>query len=149
MTDTSDFEACIDQQARAIRKFRPHVVVGKSQGPIILKLLQRGHWNGPSILCCAACVPGIDNFTLPAHVPFLIVNGSEDIAVPTSVGESLVSENKKLGESVKLIIVKDGHYLNCLLDDTFHPNLSELVSDVWQMRLEVEGFDPRTSVPRA
>lgn len=94
MKNTSDFEECVKQQVAAIRSFKPDVVIGKSQGgPTIMRLIHDKVWNGPSIICCGALVPGIDNFKLPPHVPFLIVNGSKDIAVSVSIGQMLKEVN--------------------------------------------------------
>jgi len=149
MLDTTNFEACIDQQAQAIQRFHPHVIVTKSQGgPIIMELMQRGYWLGPSVLCCAALIPNWDDFTLPPGVPFILLNGSKDVAVPLQVAHHLIEVNKNLEQNIKLVVVEDGHALKTVLhDETARPNLYSLVCQVWDMRLKVPGFDSCKIVP--
>src|SRR5690606_19664084 len=128
--------------ARAISSFRPHILVGKSQGgPTILQLIHRGYWKGPSLICCGAVVPGLDDCSLPDKVPFLLCYGSKDIAVPLSVAEHILEVNKHLGENIKLVVVEDDHSLAGLVNDENDPNLFSLIRQLWRMRLTVEGFD--------
>jgi len=148
MVDTTDFESCWRQQARAIQTFRPQLIIGRSQGgPIILRLINEGIWNGPAILCCAACVAGFDSLKLPQNVPFLIVNGSKDVAVPLATGHSIMKANEDLGENIKMIIVEDDHSLKSLANIDNSPNLRELVVQLWEMKKKCSGFDPLKNIP--
>jgi len=150
MTDTSNWQACLQQQADAIRKFRPDIVIGKSQGgPTILQLIHQQCWKGPSILCCPALVPGIDNFQLPPHIPVIVVVGSEDRAVPVRIGEKFLEVNVQYKQNIKLYTVHAGHGLKCLCEENEPITLTTLINEVWAMRLKVEGFDPAQSIPDA
>jgi len=146
MANTSLFEACIMQQAKAIQKFQPDIVVGKSQGgPTIFQLINRGYWRGPSVLCCPAVVRGFDEVKLPKDVPFIICMGNQDIAVKTEIGHWIKSQNPN--DNVRLVFVDGGHDLSCLLEDSNAINLKVLIDDLVAMRDVTIGFDPSTIVP--
>eukprot|EP00750_Incisomonas_marina_P027418 INCI6189.3.p1 GENE.INCI6189.3~~INCI6189.3.p1 ORF type:complete len:319 (+),score=45.10 INCI6189.3:214-1170(+) len=116
MQNTSLFNACIAQQSHAIVEFQPHVVVCKSQGgPTLLRLIHDGVWKGPSIMCCPAVVPGIDNFDLPDGVPFVLLSGADDVAVP--VRNVVALQHHNAVRDVRRVIVRDDHGLYSLLKD--------------------------------
>jgi len=148
MVDTSNWQACLQQQADAIQTFKPDVVIGKSQGgPTIMQLIHQQCWKGPSILCCPALVPGIDNFQLPPRIPVIVVVGSEDKAVPVRIGEKFLETNKDLKKNIKLYTVHAGHGLTCLTNDNESVTLKTLIHEVWEMRKTVEDFDESQCVP--
>lgn len=116
MQNTSLFDVCIAQQSHAIVDFQPHVIVCKSQGgPTLLRLIHEGVWRGPSIMCCPAVVPGIDNFDLPDGVPFVLLSGADDVAVP--VRNVVALQNHNAARDVRRVIVRDNHGLYSLLKD--------------------------------
>ncbi|GAB5354187.1 hypothetical protein AAMO2058_000098200 [Amorphochlora amoebiformis] len=85
MRFTHDFEWCIKTQAKAVKDFQPDVIVGRSQGgPTVLSLIHRGYWSGPSLLCCPAIVPGVDNLNIPSGIPVVVLAGNHDEQVPYS-----------------------------------------------------------------
>eukprot|EP01084_Bolivina_argentea_P184085 317563_1 len=143
MKNTGLFEACIRQQTGAIIKYKPHLIVCKSQGgPTLFQLLHRKIWNGPSVLCCPAVVPGIDNVKLVSDAPFLIVSGSNDVAVPVSRINWIMEENKEFVNkgTIQTCIVDDDHGLNTLLDDEQCPdnNLYNQIEKCWNMYLNMD-----------
>ena len=104
-------ELTIDRVCAAMRAFRPHVLVGSSYGgAVLLALLQRNKWRGPTVLLSPALglsepfvhgLPDIDELWLPApatRAPLIVVHGARDDAFPTehcvqlvhSVRDSLV-----------------------------------------------------------
>ena len=142
MKNTSEFEKCIRQQTTAIIKYKPHLIVCKSQGgPTLFQLIHRNIWKGPSILCCPAIVPGIDNVKLLNNVPFIIVSGSKDVAVPLSRIDHIMNTNKQFVENntLKKIIVDDNHGLLTLLNDEQckENNLYKIIEKCWNMYLDI------------
>ena len=152
MKNTSLFEQCIRQQTKAIIEYKPHLIVCKSQGgPTLFQLLHRGIWRGPSVLCCPAIVPGIDNTKLVHDVPFLIVSGSNDVAVPLSRIDHIIKDNQQFvdNNTVDKCIVDDDHGLLTLLDDEKCPdnNLYNQIEKCWNMYLNMN-VDERRSIDK-
>ena len=149
---TSDFELVIRTHAEEAQRFRPDVIVGRSQGgPTILELMHRGLWNGPSVLCCPAIVPTVDDHLqhLPDNVPLLLATGNADEQVPLERVQGLYDANHaRLQRGLGLIVVEDVHALCSLLDDGqpaahlagsagVDPScgtLYDMVQTVWAMR---------------
>ena len=149
MTNTGLFEQCIRQQTAAIIQFKPHLIVCKSQGgPTLLQLLHRGIWRGPSVLCCPAIVPGIDDVSLVSDVPFLIVSGSKDIAVPLSHIDYIMQSNQAFVDNgtVQKCIVEDDHGLLTLLNDEQckENNLYRQIERCWSMYLSMDENERRS-----
>jgi len=119
MRFTHDFEWCIKTQAKAVKDFQPDVIVGRSQGgPTVLSLIHRGYWSGPSLLCCPAIVPGVDNLNIPSGIPVVVLAGNHDEQVPYSRIIYFCQKNlKRLGSaSFEWVTVKDRHNLNTTID---------------------------------
>lgn len=108
--DTSDFEACVRQQAAAIDAFRPDVIVGSSfGGAIAWALLDRRSWSGPTLLLAAAARKYEPSARLPADVPVVLVHGLADEVIP-------IDDSRELAETgspafTRLHEVADDHGL--------------------------------------
>jgi len=114
--DTSDFEACVTVQSAAAREFEPDVLVGSSfGGGVVLAMLQRGLWAGPTLLLAQAGVLRGLPAELPAGVPITIVHGTRD-AVVDPRGSRQLAEAGQPG-LVRLIWVDDDHPLTASLAD--------------------------------
>lgn len=149
MTNTSDGPRCIKEQIQAISKFKPDLIVTKSQGgSLILELIHKGFWNGPTVMCCPAIILGIDDFTLPENVPFIALFGEDDVAVPVVRSEVLKMKNEKIGDNLEVIIIKDNHSLRTVCDDNNEINLKYLVDRCWNKTKEIKGFDASLSLPK-
>jgi hypothetical protein len=109
--DTRDFERCVAQQADAIRRFRPDVVVGSSfGGGVAVALLQRGLWKGPTLLLAQAAREQGLRPELPDGVRVWIVHGTRDEVVPFSSSQALARSGSP--ELVRLIELDDDHRLS-------------------------------------
>ena len=55
--DTRDFEGSLAVQREALARFGPDVLVGSSYGgALVVALLQRGDWRGPTLLLAQAAL---------------------------------------------------------------------------------------------
>jgi hypothetical protein len=109
--ETADFEGCVRQIARAIEEFRPELVVGSSfGGAVAVALLQRGLWQGPTLLLAQAAAELGVPLRLPEGVPVWIVHGTRDDVVP--IASSLVLARSGSPEQVRLVEVRDDHRLS-------------------------------------
>ena len=86
------------------------VAVGSSfGGALLLELIHRGHWDGPSLLLAQAgraLLP--DDRWLPPHLRALLVHGTADKVVPIRGSRELFS---RAGDRCQLWEVHDGHPL--------------------------------------
>lgn len=109
--DTKDFEACVAQQAEAVRRFEPDVVVGSSYGAAVaVALLQREQWDGPTLLLAEAAQRLGLRGRLPRGARVWLVHATGDDVVP-------VEDARKLARSgtpglVRLVEVEDDHALH-------------------------------------
>jgi pimeloyl-ACP methyl ester carboxylesterase len=121
--DTSDFALCVEQQARTLREFQPDVLVGSSFGAaVVVELLNRGDWQGPTLLLAQAAVKLRGAQKLPKHVPVLLVHGVRDDVIPVEDSRRLARTGSR--RMVKLIEVGDDHSLASLVETG---QLSDLV----------------------
>ena len=124
--DTRDFEACVAQQADAIRRFQPDVVVGSSfGGGVVLALLQRALWRGPTLLLAQAAIQLKLRPELPGGVRLWLVHGTRDDVVP--IADSRVLARSGAAALVRLIEVDDDHRLSGLVESG---RLVELVREL-------------------
>jgi hypothetical protein len=124
--DTRDFEACVALQAHQIAEFQPDVVVGSSfGGAVVLALLQRGAWRGPTLLLAPAQRHFPVQERLPAGIATIVVHGTRDTVVDIAGSRSLAGSGTT--GRVQLIEVDDEHRLQTLVDSG---RLSELVRQV-------------------
>lgn len=122
--NTKDFEDSIRVQERAIRANPPDVLVGSSfGGAVAVALLQRGLWNGPTLLLA----PAVKHFGLepwlPENVRVLIVHGTRDAVV--DIETSRVLEKSGTPGFVAMMELDDEHRLQSVLEGEL---LSELVN---------------------
>jgi alpha/beta superfamily hydrolase len=124
--NTADFAACVDLQARQVETFRPDVVVGSSfGGAVVVALLERGAWRGPTLLLAPAQRHYPVPERLPANVPTYIVHGTRDDVV--SIEGSRALARTGTAECVRLFEVDDEHRLQTLVTSG---RLAELVRAV-------------------
>lgn len=113
--DTRDFEACVELQTRALRGFRPDVLVGSSfGGAVVVALLQRGVWRGPTLLLAQAAVRRGLPARLPPGVPVWIAHGTRDELIDLEDSRVLASAGRP--ENVRLLQVDDDHRLRATLE---------------------------------
>lgn len=112
--DTSDLEASVAVQARAIADRAPDVLVGSSfGGAVAVELLARGAWRGPTLLLAQAAFKLGRARAIPPGVPVLVVHGTRDEVIP-------VEDSRALAETgtpalVRLLEVDDDHRLATLV----------------------------------
>lgn len=109
--DTTDFEACVAVHAEALRRFRPHVLVGSSfGGAVVVALLERGDWRGPTLLLAQAARLYDPSVRLPAGVPVILVHAPGDDVVPVDDSRQLAKTGSP--ELVRLLEPDDDHSLH-------------------------------------
>ena len=90
--DTADFESCVAIHAGALMSFKPDVLIGSSYGgAVVVALLMRKLWRGPSLLLAQAALHYNPAASLPAGVPVLLVHGREDEIVPVEHSRRLAA----------------------------------------------------------
>jgi predicted esterase len=108
--DTGDFEACVRLHAELAAGFDPHVLVGSSFGAaVVLALLQRGAWRGPTLLLAQAGLRRGLPARLPAGVPVWIAHASDDPVVPIQDSRELAAAGDPA--HVRLLELDDDHAL--------------------------------------
>jgi len=109
--DTSNFEGCIAQHANLIQTDKPDVLVGSSfGGAVLVALLQRGLWDGPSLLLAQAALKRGLTTTLPKEVPIWIVHGTGDTVVDVEDSRRLAADNSRA--EVNYLELDDDHSLH-------------------------------------
>ena len=109
--DTSNFEGCIAQHANLIQTDKPDVLVGSSfGGAVLVALLQRGLWHGPSLLLAQAALKRGLTTTLPREVPIWIVHGTGDTVVDVEDSRRLAADNSRA--EVNYLELDDDHSLH-------------------------------------
>lgn len=112
--NTRDFESCVELHAATLARFRPDVLVGSSfGGAVVVALLERGLWRGPTLLLAQAAEHYRPGVQLPEGVRVLLVHARQDAVVP-------VEDSRKLARTgtpslVKLIECDDDHALTQLV----------------------------------
>jgi hypothetical protein len=113
--NTSDFALCVRQQAEVLKDFHPDLLVGSSfGGAVVMTLLERGLWSGPTLLLAPAAFWYRANAHLPERVPITIVHGRGDTVIN-------IEDSRKLARTgsrglVRLLEVDDAHDLAGLVD---------------------------------
>ena len=73
------FQNCIVAQLRALLDLDPEVVIGRGFGGfVVMELIRKGLWTGPTLLVAPAAVPGVDDLNLSPGTPILIVAAKHD-----------------------------------------------------------------------
>lgn len=108
--DTSDFEACIQVQTDHIASFSPQVLIGSSfGGAVVLALLQRGLWRGPTLLLAQAGLRYSLPVMLPEDVKIWLVHGLHDDVIDPQDSRRLAASCQS--KMVRLLEVDDDHPL--------------------------------------
>lgn len=108
---TGDFEACVALHAERLDAFRPHVLVGSSfGGAVVVALLQRGRWRGPTLLLAQAALRRGLEARLPDVGPVWLVHATGDPVVPVEDSRRLAAAGDPA--RVRLIEVDDDHALH-------------------------------------
>lgn len=114
--DPRDFEASVRLQAEALEEFRTEVLVGSSYGgAIVVALLQRGLWKGPTLLLAQAALRRGQPIELPEDVTIWLVHGVRDAII--SVDDSRLLATAGSADRVRLIEVDDEHSLHSTVED--------------------------------
>lgn len=121
--ETGDFPGCLETQRAAIAAHEPQVVVGSSfGGAVVVELLRRGEWRGPTLLLAQAALRVDSEARLPADLPVLLVHGLADEVVPVEQSRALAATSPL----ARLIETEDEHRL---LELTRSERLAELVCE--------------------
>ncbi len=108
--DTGDFEACVRLQADRIATFSPDILIGSSfGGAVVLALLQRGLWSGPTLLLAQAGLRCGLPAALPDGIRIWLVHGTLDDAIDPQDSQRLAATGQPT--MVRLIEVDDDHPL--------------------------------------
>ena len=123
--DTSDFGACVELQVETLRQFRPDVLVGSSfGGAVVVELLRRGNWKGPTLLLAQAALRYNPQSRLPEGVPVMLVHGLRDEVIDIEDSRRLATTGS--ADLVRLVEVDDEHDLRVLCESG---RLVELVNE--------------------
>ena len=113
--DTRNFGACVELQAATLREFRPDVLVGSSfGGAVVVELLRRGEWKGPTLLLAQAALRCNPQARLPDGVPVILVHGLRDELIDVEDSRQLASTGS--ADVVRLVEVDDEHDLRGLCE---------------------------------
>lgn len=113
--DTKDFGACVELQAARLREFRPDVLVGSSfGGAVVVELLRRGDWAGPTLLLAQAARHYDPQARLPDGIPVILVHGVRDEVIDIEDSRQLAATGSP--DLVRLVEVDDAHDLKNLCE---------------------------------
>lgn len=88
--NTRDFGSCVDVHAAVLERFRPDVLVGSSfGGAVVVELLARGLYRGPTLLLAQAALHYRPDARLPQGVRVWLVHARQDDIVPFADSEKL------------------------------------------------------------
>lgn len=111
--DTSDFESCVAVHAGTLMSFKPDVLVGSSfGGAVVVALLMRKLWRGPTLLLAQAALHYNPAAQLPAGVPVVLAHGLEDEIVPLDHSRRLAATAPG---SATVVEYQAGHRLSELI----------------------------------
>ena len=127
--NTRDFESCVAHHRAVIERFRPDILVGSSfGGAVVAALVERGFWQGPSLLLAQAAQRMLPGLELPADASVALVHGRRDELIPLEESEALA------GDHFPLLVVDDDHAL--------HASTEAGEIEGWIRRVAA-GLDPR------
>jgi predicted esterase len=127
--NTLDFESCVAVHAATLERFRPDVLVGSSfGGAVVVALLERGLWRGPTLLLAQAAENYRPGARLPEGVRVLLVHARQDAVVPVEHSRALAKTGTPA--LVELIECDDDHPLTALVESG---ELIELVRRVAEL----------------
>jgi predicted esterase len=113
--NTRDFESCVAVHAESLARFHPNVLVGSSfGGAVVVELLARGLYTGPTLLLAQAALHYRPDARLPEHVPVTLVHARQDDIVAFEHSERLARTGS--AGLVELLARDDDHPLSKLCD---------------------------------
>jgi predicted esterase len=125
--DTTNFEGSVATQIARLADVAPDVLVGSSfGGAVALAMLQRGAFEGPTLLLAPAHRHCRIEERIPEDRSVLIVHGRADDVVSIDGSRALAKTGTR--GRVELVEVDDGHRLGVLLEGD---RLAELVRRVF------------------
>ncbi len=108
---TADFEACVELQRQTLAAFTPDVLVGSSfGGAVVVELLRRGAFRGPTLLLAQAAAEYLPEPSLPEGVRVWLVHGRRDELVDPAQSRALARTGSP--QLVRLLEVDDDHPLH-------------------------------------
>jgi predicted esterase len=113
--NTRDFESCVQVHAQTLQRFAPDVLIGSSfGGAVVVELLARGLWKGPTLLLAQAALHYNPDARLPEGVPVTLVHAPQDDVVD-------IEQSRRLARTgspglVHLIERDDDHPLTRLVE---------------------------------
>ena len=108
---TGSLDDAMPLARQVLKEHRPTAIIGSSfGGAVLLKLIQEGLWDGPSIFLAQAGVKFGLPVKLPNNVPAVVIHGTNDDVVK-------IDESKLLAQSgtAEFISVDDDHRLGSIL----------------------------------
>lgn len=124
--DTADFEACVAVHAVTLDEFAPDLLVGSSfGGAVVVELLRRGIWRGPTLLLAQAALRRDPLARLPSGVPVWLVHGRDDALIDVADSRRLADTGDP--DCVRRIEVDDDHALHATVESG---RLLEIVRDL-------------------
>jgi predicted esterase len=109
--DTQNLEGCIAVHEAALATFQPDLLIGSSfGGAVVVALLERGSWRGPTLLLAQAARLYTPSCRLPEGVRITLVHGRDDEIVDIEGSRALARTGTP--ELVQLIEVDDDHQLS-------------------------------------
>jgi predicted esterase len=108
--NTADLDSCVRVHEEALATFRPDVLIGSSfGGAVVVSLLERGVWRGPTLLLAQAARYYLPQCRIPDGVRVLLVHAPQDEVVDIEGSRALARTGTP--GLVELIEVEDDHAL--------------------------------------
>ena len=101
------------KKARESITDKTQLVIGSSfGGAVLLRLIDEGSWNGPSLFLAGAGLKLTQDLSIPPGHPALFIHGRRDYTV-------LLDDSRELARSCRAPLweVEDGHRLHSILGD--------------------------------
>jgi predicted esterase len=114
--NTRDFESCVGLHAGTLARFRPDLLIGSSfGGAVVVALLERQLWRGPTLLLAQAAVHYNPSVRLPAGARVTLVHARQDDVVPIEHSRALAATASGALGAIELIECDDDHALTQLV----------------------------------
>ena len=108
--DTTDLATALPLARQVLDEHRPSVIVGSSfGGAVLLKLIQEGLWQGPSVFLAQAGVKFGLPAELPPGLPAVLIHGTRDDTVSIEDSRRLAASNGS-----RLVEIDDDHRLGTI-----------------------------------
>lgn len=108
--DTRDFLACVETHATEIQRFKPDILIGSSFGAgVVVELMRRHHWNGPTLLLAQAASQMLPDARLPKNVHVWLIHGKYDKVIDPQDSQNLAKTGTD--HCVRIYEIDDDHSL--------------------------------------